>query len=116
MTRDGLEGAELRDCYTEALEEVIAAKRDHQVPREVPELEIKPGRMVLDLMAALEESVSQAQSSRGEASQADVHELHKQSAKKGGRETTTTKATAKKTASKKTAVNRPAARKPGRSA
>ncbi|MFE2585456.1 hypothetical protein [Streptomyces sp. NPDC059378] len=72
--------------------------------------------MVLDLMAALEESVSQAQSSRGEAGQADVHELHKQSAKKGGRETTTAKVTAKKAAAKKTAVKRQAARKPGRSA
>ena len=81
MTRDGLEGADLRDRYAEALEEVIAAKREHQAPREVPEPETKPGGMVLDLMAALEESVSQAQPSRSEAGQADVHELHKQSAK-----------------------------------
>ncbi|MFE2585455.1 Ku protein [Streptomyces sp. NPDC059378] len=43
MTRDGLEGADLRDRYTEALEEVIAAKREHQAPREVPESETKPG-------------------------------------------------------------------------
>ncbi|MCX5327876.1 Ku protein [Streptomyces sp. NBC_00140] len=87
MTRDGLEGDDLRDTYTDALAKVIEAKRDEKPLPEAPEPE-KPGK-VLDLMAALQESVAKAQASRGET-EADIHQL---SAKK--------KTAAKKTAARK---------------
>ncbi|MFJ9026270.1 hypothetical protein ACIRPU_40845 [Streptomyces sp. NPDC102259] len=67
---------------------------------EAPEPE-KPGQ-VLDLMAALTESVQKAKASRGK--DADVHEMPKSK-----------KAAAKK-ATKKTAAKRTSARKPRRSA
>lgn len=92
MTRDDLQGPEFRDTYTEALEQVIEAKRDERELPAAPKAE--PGT-VLDLMAALQESVAKAQTSRGETGDADVHELPK-----------------KKTAAKKTGTKRPAAQKP----
>jgi DNA end-binding protein Ku len=55
---------------------------------------------VLDLMAALQESVSKVKASRGEeAGPAEVHELPKSKRKPAAK-----KATAKKTAAKKTAA------------
>ncbi|MEU6379592.1 Ku protein [Streptomyces sp. NPDC046909] len=64
MTRDDLAGDDLRDTYTDALAKVIEAKREEKPLPEVPEPEA-PGK-VLDLMAALQESVAKAQASRGE--------------------------------------------------
>ncbi|MGW5123324.1 non-homologous end joining protein Ku [Streptomyces sp. NPDC004069] len=94
MARDGLEGDEFRDTYTEALERIIEAKREHRAPPEAPEPEAAPGQ-VLDLMAALNASVEKARASRGEG-HADVHEMPapqkaakkrpaKKTAKKAGR-------------------------------
>ena len=103
MMVDDLTGPAFRDHYTEALAEVIEAKRADKPLPKAPETE-QPGQ-VLDLMAALQESVTKAQASRGE--DADVHQLPKQPA-------------AKKTASKKTAAEKApakkAARKPRKSA
>ncbi|MCX5293628.1 Ku protein [Streptomyces sp. NBC_00183] len=108
MTLDALEGEEFRDQYTEALEQVIEAKREGQALPEAPEPE-EPGR-VLDLMAALKESVAKAKASRGEDSEADVHELPKKKAtakkspaKKQPAKQTAAKKTTKKAAAKKTA-------------
>ncbi|QCB20870.1 Ku protein [Streptomyces sp. SS52] len=70
MTRDDLEGDEFRDTYTEAVAELIEAKREHRRPETVPEPEKRPGQ-VLDLMAALQQSVSKAKESRGEDDHAE---------------------------------------------
>ncbi|MGW9026089.1 non-homologous end joining protein Ku [Streptomyces sp. NPDC055722] len=112
MTRDDLEGPDFADRYTEALEQVIEAKREGQAPPEAPEPEAEPGK-VLDLMSALQASVAQARASRGEDTRAEVHELPKKkaaaraAAKKAPAEKTagrkTAKETAKKTTAKKTA-------------
>ncbi|MFH8470596.1 Ku protein [Streptomyces sp. NPDC017991] len=107
MTRDNLEGSEFEDHYTDALAEVIKAKRDGHAPPELPEPASPQGKVV-DLMAALEASVKKARTSRGE-SNADVHELHPKK-----KATATKKTAAKKTTAKKTA--RKTAAKPKRSA
>ncbi|MFE5191641.1 Ku protein [Streptomyces sp. NPDC056628] len=106
MSRDDLEGEEFRDTYTDALAEIIEAKREDKPLPDAPEPEA-PGQ-VLDLMAALAESVSKAKASRGE--DADVHELprKKTAAKKqASAKAVTKKQPAKKAASKKTAARRP---------
>ncbi|MGW3360331.1 non-homologous end joining protein Ku [Streptomyces bungoensis] len=97
MTVDELVGEEFQDRYTEAMAQIIEAKREEKPLPEPPEPE-QPAQ-VLDLMAALNASVQQAKHSRGEpAGEAQVHELPK--AKK--------KAAAKKqTARKKTTGRRP---------
>lgn len=95
MSRDGLEGDDFKDSYTEAMERIIEAKREEKPLPEMP-APPEPGR-VLDLMAALEESVSKAKASRGEG--ADVHEMPK-------KKTTAKKTTAKKQPAKKTAARK----------
>jgi DNA end-binding protein Ku len=55
MTREDLEGEEFQDTYTEALEQIIEAKREDREPPKLAEPESKPGQVV-DLMAALNES------------------------------------------------------------
>ncbi|MFJ3025999.1 Ku protein [Streptomyces tendae] len=102
MTRDDLEGEEFRDTYTDAVAELIEAKREHREPPVAPEPAAESGQLV-DLMAALQQSVSKAKESRREATgHADVHDMPKKRAAK--------KPPAKKTAAKKTA------RKPRKSA
>ncbi|KJK35133.1 DNA repair protein [Streptomyces variegatus] len=96
MTREDLDDPEFRDTYTEAIEQIIDAKREHREPPAMPEPEQKPGQIV-DLMAALQESVQKARVSRGE--DADVHEMPKK------------KAAAKQTPAKKQPA-RAAAKKP----
>lgn len=115
---------DLHDEYREALEEVIAAKAAGEMP---PELPAPPsGGKVLDLMAALENSVRAARESRGEEA-ADTRSLTRTAPKEtGGKKSTSTakkttaskttakstaKATTKKTAAKKTAANKTAAKK-----
>ncbi|WP_314223544.1 non-homologous end joining protein Ku [Streptomyces zaehneri] len=103
MSRDDLEGDDFKDTYTEAMEKIIEAKREEKPLPEAPEPE-KPGR-VLDLMAALEESVSKAKASRGE--DADVHELPKPKKKTAAKKTAARKQPTKKSAAKKTSARRP---------
>ncbi|MGY5049884.1 hypothetical protein ACWDE0_30400 [Streptomyces sp. 900105755] len=97
-----------------------AKREDRELP-EAPEPE-KPAGKVLDLMAALQESVEKAKASRGEDTdtEAQVHEMpakKKATAKTSAKETTAKKSTtAKKTAGKKTTAKKTAARKPRRSA
>ncbi|MFF9458068.1 non-homologous end joining protein Ku [Streptomyces flaveolus] len=101
MTRDGLEGDEFRDTYTEAVAKMIEAKRENREPAPAPEPAEESGQLV-DLMAALNESVAKAKEARSDGGHADVHEMPTKRAAK--------KAPAKKTAAKKTA------RKPRKSA
>ncbi|MGW7069156.1 non-homologous end joining protein Ku [Streptomyces sp. NPDC054855] len=144
MTTDGIAGQEwATDRYTEALEQVIQAKADGKKPPK-PDEEEAPAGQVLDLMAALQESVQKAQSSRGETGRdATVHEMPKKKAstkkaakkataktsapksstaktsvvrKTTGKKTAGTKATAKKTTAKKATAQKPAARRPRRTA
>jgi DNA end-binding protein Ku len=94
MTREDLEGEEFKDAYTEAIEQLLDAKREHREPPHLEEPAEKPGQIV-DLMAALQESVQKSRAARGE--DAEVHEMPKKTAKKQP---------AKKTAAKK-AVKKP---------
>ncbi|MDX3131398.1 Ku protein [Streptomyces europaeiscabiei] len=73
MTRDDLTGPEFTDGYTEALHAVIEAKREDRQPPEVPVPASRPGQLV-DLMAALQESVSKARAGRGETLGTDTAE------------------------------------------
>ncbi|MDH6493574.1 Ku protein [Streptomyces sp. SAI-127] len=94
MTQDDLEGSE----FTDALAKIIEAKREEKPLPEAPEPE-QPGK-VLDLMAALNESVQQAKASRGEG--ADVHEMpKKKTAKKQPAKRTAAKKTTKKTTARR---------------
>ncbi|MFF0794186.1 Ku protein [Streptomyces spiralis] len=95
MSVDALEGPDFVDHYTEALEQVIEAKREHREPPAAPEPEAEPGR-VLDLMAALNASVQKAKRARGEGQEAEVHEMPAPKKK-----------AAKKTTGKKTVGRRP---------
>ncbi|MFB6961685.1 Ku protein [Streptomyces sp. NPDC056309] len=93
MTRDDLTGPEFADRYTEALHAVIEAKQeDRQLPQ-APEPTARPGRLV-DLMAALQQSVDKARAARGETGDAVPQE--------------TPAAQAKKAAARKTARKTPA--------
>nr|WP_244206802.1 hypothetical protein [Streptomyces swartbergensis] len=105
MSRDDLDDPEFRDTYTEALSQILEAKREHREPPKLEEPESKPGQIV-DLMAALNESVQQARASRGE--DADVHELpKKKTAKKQPAKKAAAKKTTKKAAAKRTSGRRP---------
>ncbi|MFJ5272248.1 Ku protein [Streptomyces sp. NPDC088358] len=98
MTTDDISG--YRDTYREALEAVIEAKSGGRQPAKPSTGDDEPSGQVVDLMAALQESVRKAKSARGEddAKDATVHEIPKKTARK-----TTKKAPAKK-AAKKTAT------------
>jgi DNA end-binding protein Ku len=96
LSRDDLEGPEFTDQYTEAVEQLIEAKREHKEPPKAEEPEAPTGKVV-DLMAALQESVAKARTARGE--DATVHEIPKK--KTAGRKTAKKQPT-KKTAAKKT--------------
>ncbi|MFF7189524.1 Ku protein [Streptomyces sp. NPDC008222] len=113
MTRDSLKGPDFVDHYTEALEQVIEAKREGHALPQAPQPEAGTGA-VLDLMTALRDSVAQAKASRGEGAEAEVHELPKKSAAgKAASGRTAKKAPAKKTA-KDTAAKKTTAQKTAR--
>ncbi|MGW4823592.1 hypothetical protein ACWEP4_32745 [Streptomyces sp. NPDC004227] len=81
MTQDDLTGPEFTDRYTEALHAVIEAKQeDRQLPQ-VPEPTARPGQLV-DLMAALQQSVDKARAARGETGDAVPQEAPAAQAKK----------------------------------
>ncbi|OQR62165.1 Ku protein [Streptomyces maremycinicus] len=101
MSRDALDGPDFQDTYTEALSQIIEAKREHAPLPDVPEPE-QPAR-VLDLMTALEESVSKAKASRGE--DADVHDMPAPK-KTAAKTTAAKKQPAKKTTAAKAATGR----------
>ncbi|WP_405996675.1 Ku protein [Streptomyces sp. NBC_00829] len=103
------EEVELTEGEIAQAEQPIDAKRENREPPTAEEPEEAPGQIV-DLMAALKESVAKAKASRGE--DATVHDMPK---KKTTAKRTTTKKTAKKQPAKK-AAKKTAARKPRRSA
>ncbi|MEU0678022.1 Ku protein [Streptomyces sp. NPDC006172] len=94
MVREDLEGDDFKDTYTEGMAKIIEAKRAEKPLPEAP----KAGEsgQVLDLMAALTESVSKA--ARGD--EADVHEMPKPK-KTAAEKQATKKTTAKKTPTRK---------------
>ncbi|MGW2705689.1 non-homologous end joining protein Ku [Streptomyces sp. NPDC001340] len=92
MTTDSLEGEEFQDHYTEAMAQIIEAKRGAKPLPEAPEPE-QPVQ-VLDLMAALNASVEQAKAARGEL--VEVHEMPKPMKKAAAKKQPAKKATAKK--------------------
>ncbi|MEU1536167.1 hypothetical protein [Streptomyces fagopyri] len=110
MTTDDTSG--YRDTYREALEAVIEAKAEGRQPPEPRTAEEGNGGKVVDLMAALQESVRKAQSARGEGSgNAEIHEMP-ESKTKPKKKTTATK-TAKQAPAKKASAKK-AAKKPAR--
>jgi DNA end-binding protein Ku len=101
MTVEDLAELDAHDEYTEAMAQIIEAKREHAPLPEAPEPEAPA--QVLDLMAALNASVEKVREARGEqAGHAEVHELPKPKKK----------AAAKKQPAKKTAAEKTAGRKP----
>ncbi|MFG3384669.1 Ku protein, partial [Streptomyces sp. NPDC047999] len=88
----------LSDRYRDALEEVIAAKAAGKEPPAAEDSEQATGGEIIDLMAALNASVTAAKETRGETDDdADVH--NRPTKKKPAAKKTTTK--------KKTAAARP---------
>ncbi|MGC5000579.1 Ku protein [Streptomyces sp. DT195] len=73
MTREDLEGADLRDTYREAMQQVIEAKQQDRPAPEAPSA--ASSGPVLDLMTALSQSVNRAREARGKAGDAAVHDL-----------------------------------------
>ncbi|MGQ4344641.1 non-homologous end joining protein Ku [Streptomyces sp. SAS_275] len=108
MTRDDLDGPEFVDRYNDAVAEVIKAKREGVEPPEAPE-EAKPAGKVVDLMAALKESVAKARESRGK--DATVHDLPKKKNTAKTASKTAKKQPAKKVAKKTAAKKTTSARK-----
>jgi DNA end-binding protein Ku len=102
MSVDRLDDLELVDHYREALAEVIDAKAEHRQPK-APEGEEAPAGKVMDLMAALEESVAKAKEARGETGEdATVHQMPAPKKKAAAKK----KEPAKKTAAKKTTAKK----------
>jgi DNA end-binding protein Ku len=99
-----------RDQYRDAVEAVIEAKAQGKEPPEMEAPAESEGRVV-DLMAALKDSVRAAKEARGEeAGEADVHEMPKKKAagKKTAKKTAAKKTRGKKAPAKKAARKRPA--------
>ncbi|MFD3333502.1 Ku protein [Streptomyces sp. NPDC058700] len=97
MTVERLDDLELVDRYREAVLEVIEAKVEHREPRQAGE-PAAPAGQVIDLMAALQDSVAKAKAARGETpGDATVHEMPAPPKKAAAK-----KAPSKKTAAKKT--------------
>ncbi|MFD4576053.1 Ku protein [Streptomyces sp. NPDC058417] len=103
----------LHDEYREAVEEVVAAKAAGETPPESP-APSSSGK-VLDLMAALENSVRAAKQSRGEPDEkAEAEVRHLPPRKQTPKQQTDTKkstATTKKSTAKKSTTARPTAKK-----
>ncbi|MFD4976303.1 Ku protein [Streptomyces sp. NPDC058424] len=107
MTRDDLTGLKFTDRYTEALHTVIEAKQeDRQLPH-APEPTARPGQLV-DLMAALQESVDKARAARGETGDAVPHEAPAAQAKKAAVRKTARKAPARAASSRNSSRDAPA--------
>jgi DNA end-binding protein Ku len=95
MGQDDL--SDYHDEYRAALEQVIAAKAEGKVPPTAGVQE--PAGQVVDLMAALNESVAKARQSRGEGEHATVHDMPKPKKTAAQKKAPAKKAAAKKTAS-----------------
>ncbi|WP_329113561.1 non-homologous end joining protein Ku [Streptomyces sp. NBC_01465] len=102
-----VEMASLRDGYREAVEAMVAAKTSDG-EAETESAGAASGGKVIDLMAALENSVRQAKESRGDGDSAPAKVT---ALRPGQKKSTPKKAAAKKTAAKKTATKRTPAKK-----
>ncbi|WAP60202.1 non-homologous end joining protein Ku [Streptomyces sp. S465] len=100
----GTDISQYKDQYREAMEAVIEAKAEGHAPPEM-EAPAEPKGRVVDLMAALQDSVRAAKEARGEeAGEAEVHQMPAQKKpKKAAAKKTAKKPPAKKTARKRTA-------------
>ncbi|MDT0345636.1 non-homologous end joining protein Ku [Streptomyces litchfieldiae] len=113
-TLGSVEMAELHDEYREAVEALVSAKLSGAAPEPA---EIAPrGGKVVDLMAALEDSVRSARESRGEeereeGAEATVTPIKKSAAKKTAKKAPGKKAPAKKAAAKKSTGKKAPAKK-----
>lgn len=110
---------DVHDHYREALDEIVAAKLAHREP-EFATGEEEPAGQVMDLMAALQDSVRAARRSRGEEEDSGPAAKKGTAKKPSAKKTAATKksgaragagTTGKKTAAKKTAAKQPAAKK-----
>ncbi|MEU2224987.1 Ku protein [Streptomyces sp. NPDC018347] len=111
MTVDALEGPDFTDRYTEAIARIIEAKREEKPLPEAPAPE-EPAQ-VLDLMAALQQSVQKAKASRtGDTGHAEVRELPKPAKKTAAKKQPAEKTAAKRTAARKTAEKKTPGRRP----
>lgn len=100
MTLDALAGEEFTDRYVGAIAQIVEARRKEKALPEAPEPE-QPAQ-VLDLMAALNESVQKAKASRtAGAGPVQVHELPKPKKMAAAKEQPAKKTAAKKTSAKK---------------
>ncbi|MFE6914527.1 non-homologous end joining protein Ku [Streptomyces rubiginosohelvolus] len=101
----------LHDDYREAVEELIAAKASGETVRPAESGDTGGGK-VIDLIAALENSVQAAKKSRGEAGDegdgemADVHPIKKTSGKSSPQPTKKSTAAAKKSTPKSTGAKK----------
>jgi DNA end-binding protein Ku len=112
METDDISG--FHDEYRAALEQLIEAKAEGKEPA-VPKTDERASGQVVDLMAALTQSVQAARESRGE--DATVHDLPgKTAAKKTAAKKTATKQGAAKKTAKKAPAEKSAGRRPRRSA
>ncbi|MFG2830448.1 Ku protein [Streptomyces sp. NPDC048434] len=105
-----LSEADVHDHYREALEEIVAAKLAHRKP-EFPAGEEQPTGQVMDLMAALQDSVRAAKKSRGEDEDAEGAGSGRTTKKSTAKKTAAKKAAAKKSTATKTAAKKTAAKK-----
>ncbi|MGW7758798.1 hypothetical protein ACWGK6_46230 [Streptomyces violaceusniger] len=94
----GVDIAQYKDRYREAMETIIRAKAEGTEPPRM-EAPAEPAGKVVDLMAALQDSVRAAKKSRGEETgdEAEVHEI-------SGRPPPQKKTASKKTADKRTST------------
>ncbi|MFF8610990.1 Ku protein [Streptomyces sp. NPDC015346] len=108
LSVDRLDDVELVDHYRDALVEVIEAKAEQREVRPVEGEEEAPSGRVVDLMAALQESVAKAKESRGETAGGDatVHEMPKSKKQAAAKKTPAKKTAVKMTTAKKTARKR----------
>ncbi|MFD0142856.1 MULTISPECIES: hypothetical protein [unclassified Streptomyces] len=117
LSVDRLDELELIDQYRDALVEVIEAKAEHRAPAAPEGAEGAPAGQVMDLKAALEESVAKAKASRGETGDgghATVHRMPKPKKKTAVKKTAVKKTAVKKTAAKKTTARKTTAKKAAR--
>ncbi|MFD5786748.1 Ku protein [Streptomyces sp. NPDC127037] len=105
MTTDDI--AQFRDHYRDALEELIEAKSEgKEQPEPAKGAGAGEGGQVMDLMAALNASVTAAREGRGESSEnATVHDIRPR------KKSPAKKPAAKKTAAKKTTASKKTAKK-----
>ncbi|MEU6896005.1 Ku protein [Streptomyces sp. NPDC046557] len=102
-TLSGRDISEMHDAYHHALEKLIEAKAAGTRPEPVETHAPAPAEVV-DLMAMLEKSVSEAKASRSGDRDATVHDLP---TAKSGKKTAAKKITAKTTTAKKTTGRKP---------